>query len=187
MRLTTEQQETVVENIGLVGFFISKHRPPAFIRMSDYESELMIALCEAVITWKPDGAKISTWAFHKFMGARSALIRKNLKFFRNEKQVSEKKLSDAQCKEPDEQFDLTPLQKKTLLEQVDSLSEEDKLLVSKSASAQQIGDQIGITAHAVRHRRRILLRKIAFRLRRAFPPEFRRNHAMGNGGMPRQG
>jgi len=184
--LTTEQQQIVANNIGLVGHFIKKFRPPTFIRICDYESELMLALCKAVATWKPDGgAAFSTWTFHKFMGARSDMIRRTIKVFRNEKQINEEKYGEVPGPENDpySQFELTPFQLDCLKSRVELLDENDKMLIGHQYTACEIAEKLGLTPQTIRHRRRVLLRKLAFRLRQVFPKSFRREHCMGNGGV----
>lgn len=183
--LTAEQQEDVVKNIGLVGCFISKYRPPAFIRMADYESELMLALCKAIATWAPGGAKISTWAFHKFMGARSDLIRRTLKFFRNEKQISEESFPDVAgpYHDPSTVFELNETQQCRLQEHLADLNDQERMLLSHDLNSREIAEIMGLSQQNVHHKRRVLLRRLSFKLRRVFPPQFRREHSMGNGGM----
>lgn len=186
MVLTSEQQKIVTDNIGLVGSFINKYRPPLFIRMADYESELMLALCRAVLTWNPNGgAALSTWSYHKFMGARSDIIRRNAKFFRNEKQISEERYLEVEGPkfDPCDVFELTEYQLDNLRDRVDALDDMDKLLISQDHTSREISDIIGISMQHVHHKRRVLLRKLAFRLKQVFPKQFRRDHAMGNGGL----
>lgn len=186
MRLTSEQQEIVTKNTGLVFHFIEKYTPPRFIRMADYEGELMLALCKAVATWNPEGgAALSTWSFHKFMGARSDLIRRALKFFRSEKQVEQEKYCEAQGPEfdPYDQFELTPFQLECLRGRVDALEDHERILISQDHTAKEIADSLGVSPQNIHHRRRVLLRKLAFRLRQVFPKQFRREHRMGNGGV----
>jgi RNA polymerase sigma factor (sigma-70 family) len=184
--LTSEQQEIVLQNTGLVYHFIEKFTPPRFIRMPDYEGELMLALCKAVITWNPEGgAALSTWAFHKFMGARSDIIRRGSKFFRNEKQTAEDKFGEIKGPDfnPCDQFELTPFQLECLRSRVDALEDHERILISQDHTAREIADSLGVSPQNIHHRRRVLLRKLAFRLRQVFPKQFRREHQMGNGGV----
>lgn len=186
MRLTTEQQEVVAKNTGLVFCFMEKYRPPKFIRIGDYEGELMLALCRAVATWNPGGgAALSTWAFHKFMGARSDIIRRTLKFFRNEKQVDDRKYIQATGPEfnPFSGFELSGLQMQSLRTKIDSLEEHERILISQELTSAEIASNLGVSTQNVHHRRRVLLRKLAFKLRQIFPKQFRRQHRMGNGGI----
>ena len=176
-KLTSEQQQRVEENMGLVGGFIRRYPPPHYIPMEDYHQELSIGLCRAAATWSDDGGcQFSTWAFHQFLGIRSASIRKYVKPAINEKQAGEEvgfsNLQDREEVLPGNH--LSPDQSEFIRRIFFSLCIDEQDMLLGRMTIREIGERIGISHQAVQHRKMKLVERLRKKMSSVFSDDWRR-------------
>lgn len=167
--LTPDQSARVENNMGLVGAFVRKYPPPAYIPYEDYYAEVSIGLVIAASTYRDDGgSSFATWSYHQFMGVRSNIMRKYLLPAVHEKQVHEEVGFNwlAAKESGPREIDLSDSDREFLMNEFSALSPQDQDLLRGDVSVRELGRRLNVSHTAMSSRKR----NAAVRMRRKLRP-----------------